>query len=378
MGDEDPNDTEVLDEEPRSILLGLISQLRKGMDLHRVTLPTFVLEPRSMLERITDFMSHPELILSVAKQEDPVIRFVSVVRYYLSGWHIKPKGVKKPYNPVLGEHFRAKWVFPDKTEAFFVSEQVSHHPPISAYYYASPENNLIISGDIRPKSKFLGNSAATLMQGESKIYFTNRSGEVYRISMPNVYARGILFGRMVMELGDNSTVKCGKNDLTCELEFRTKGFFSGAYNSIYGKIKRESTGEVLYEITGKWSEIIYIKDIQEVRRFCSMYMIQRYTLRLLWSKVTSALIGRNLDLATDEKTLIEDNQRNEAKLREIEGIDWRSRYFVNENNEFNFKQIHNLSKDPQTTKRQIEAFIFSTHSPPGFHSPIGPHHNQDE
>src|SRR6266498_295894 len=61
--DEICNDTEVLDEEPRSILMGLISQLRKGMDLHRVTLPTFVLEPRSMLERITDFMSHPELIL---------------------------------------------------------------------------------------------------------------------------------------------------------------------------------------------------------------------------------------------------------------------------------------------------------------------------
>lgn len=35
---------------------------RVGMDLHRVTFPTFVLEPRSMLERITDFMSHPELI----------------------------------------------------------------------------------------------------------------------------------------------------------------------------------------------------------------------------------------------------------------------------------------------------------------------------
>jgi hypothetical protein len=89
------------------------------MDLHRVTLPTFVLEPRSMLERITDFMSHPDLILSVQKEKDPVNRFVSVVRYYLSGWHIKPKGVKKPYNPVLGEHFRAKWTFPDKTEAFF-------------------------------------------------------------------------------------------------------------------------------------------------------------------------------------------------------------------------------------------------------------------
>lgn len=33
-----------------------------GMDLQRVAFPTFVLEPRSMLERITDFMSHPDLI----------------------------------------------------------------------------------------------------------------------------------------------------------------------------------------------------------------------------------------------------------------------------------------------------------------------------
>ncbi|RIB03952.1 hypothetical protein C2G38_1989118 [Gigaspora rosea] len=354
MADEEcTNDTEVLDEEPRSILLGLISQLRKGMDLHRVTLPTFVLEPRSMLERITDFMSHPELILGVSKQDDKLQRFVSVVKYYLSGWHIKPKGVKKPYNPVLGEHFRAKWKFSDNTESIFVSEQVSHHPPISAYYYVSPENNLIISGDIRPKSKFLGNSAATLMQGESKIFFTNRPGEVYRITMPNVYARGILFGRMVLELGDNATVRCEKNDLICEIEFRTKGFFTGSYNSIYGKIKRESTGECLYEITGKWSDIMYIKNLttgnKEVLfnvRESKIYPKivapeeeqEENESRRLWSKVTSALIGRNLDLATDEKTIIEDNQRNEAKLREAEGIDWRPRFFLYENDEFIFKQ----------------------------------------
>jgi hypothetical protein len=38
------------------------SASRVGMDLHKVTFPTFVLEPRSMLERITDFMAHPDLI----------------------------------------------------------------------------------------------------------------------------------------------------------------------------------------------------------------------------------------------------------------------------------------------------------------------------
>jgi len=80
------------DEDEGSIILSLISQLRcappppiserptdkftqtptllwpqlpfrrVGMDLSKVTLPTFVLEPRSMLERITDFMAHPDLI----------------------------------------------------------------------------------------------------------------------------------------------------------------------------------------------------------------------------------------------------------------------------------------------------------------------------
>ncbi len=69
MGDVNPAtlgaevDKEVLDEGQGSIIMGLIAQLRKGSDLHRITLPTFVLEPRSMTERITDFMSHPDLIL---------------------------------------------------------------------------------------------------------------------------------------------------------------------------------------------------------------------------------------------------------------------------------------------------------------------------
>ncbi len=59
----DPDCTEVLEDNSRSILMGIISQLRKDMDLQRVTLPTFVLEPRSMLERVTDFMSHPDLLI---------------------------------------------------------------------------------------------------------------------------------------------------------------------------------------------------------------------------------------------------------------------------------------------------------------------------
>ena len=54
---------EELGVEPRNIILAIISQATRGMDLHRIAFPTFVLEPRSMLERITDFMAHPQLII---------------------------------------------------------------------------------------------------------------------------------------------------------------------------------------------------------------------------------------------------------------------------------------------------------------------------
>lgn len=183
------DDMEELDDENGSILLSLIGQLRIGMDLSRVTLPTFVLEPRSMLERITDFMSHPDLIFGAAALDDPVQRFVAVMRYYLAGWHIKPKGVKKPYvvslpplrtphpilspsafclrgrpsssppnpearlltladppvlrafryNPVIGEFFQCSYTYADGSHGYYIAEQGTPMPLVALACSASAE-----------------------------------------------------------------------------------------------------------------------------------------------------------------------------------------------------------------------------------------------
>lgn len=63
----DVEDKEVLDESQGSIIMGIIAQLRKGSDLSKITLPTFVLEPRSMCERMTDFMAHSELLARLVR-----------------------------------------------------------------------------------------------------------------------------------------------------------------------------------------------------------------------------------------------------------------------------------------------------------------------
>lgn len=60
---------------------------------------------------------------SAEECDDPEERFMKVLQYYLAGWHIKPKGVKKPYNPVLGEFFRCRYDYPNGTQGFYIAEQ---------------------------------------------------------------------------------------------------------------------------------------------------------------------------------------------------------------------------------------------------------------
>ncbi|KAJ1676140.1 Oxysterol-binding protein OBPa [Spiromyces aspiralis] len=54
---------EALDPEAGSIILAMVRQFTRDMDLSKVTFPTFVLEPRSFTERVTDFMTHPDVLL---------------------------------------------------------------------------------------------------------------------------------------------------------------------------------------------------------------------------------------------------------------------------------------------------------------------------
>jgi len=128
----------------------------------------------------------------------------------------------------------------------------------------APEHKIRIDGCLKPRSKFLGNSAASMMEGIAILRFLNRGhgpkGERYILTQPNMYARGILFGKMKYELGDHSFVRCPELGLSADIEFKTKGYFGGTYNAIGGTIRNEKTGEVLYELSGMWSGEMWLTD----------------------------------------------------------------------------------------------------------------------
>jgi oxysterol-binding protein-related protein 8 len=148
---------------------------------------------------------------------------------------------------------------------------------------------------------------------------------------------------MKLELGDHSYIRCEKSGLIADIEFKTKGFISGTYNAIIGKIKRDvPNGEVLYEISGKWNEEMWIKDARTGEKellfnaetakptFCLVRPLdeqEERESRRLWHRVTQAIIRRDQTTATDAKTAIEDRQREETRARDADGVTWHPRYF---------------------------------------------------
>lgn len=60
---EEEEDTSISMESHGSMVSHLLSQVKIGMDLTKVVLPTFILERRSLLEMYADYFAHPDLFL---------------------------------------------------------------------------------------------------------------------------------------------------------------------------------------------------------------------------------------------------------------------------------------------------------------------------
>lgn len=110
--------------------------------------------------------------------------------------------------------------------------------------------------------------------------------------------------------------------------------------------------------------------------------------RRLWSKVSKAVTQNDLDAATDEKIVIEDKQREDAKYREENGIKWKPRYFDQiDKDQYEFKGIQRYSsfvsgeimvskfsvlsidfKSPKATK-ELQSMLFDSKALPEDQAP---------
>ncbi|XP_017967025.1 oxysterol-binding protein-related protein 8 isoform X4 [Drosophila navojoa] len=323
---------EELAEENKSLIWCIVKQVRPGMDLSKVVLPTFILEPRSFLDKLSDSYYHADLLSRAVHEDDAYTRMKFVVQWYLSGFYKKPKGLKKPYNPILGETFRCYWQHPNGSRTFYIAEQVSHHPPVSAFYVTNREDGFSISCSILAKSKFYGNSTSAVLEGMATMTLLPR-GEIYTATTPYAHCKGILMGTLSMELGGKINIECENTGYKTELEFKLKPFLGGSdtINVVVGKIKLGK--ETLATINGHWDKELRLKDLKtgeesvllKVDAEMRSKRLIRHVVPLekqlptesqrLWSLVSDAIAREDQVAATEQKTVLEENQREAAKSR---------------------------------------------------------------
>ncbi|XP_075879008.1 oxysterol-binding protein-related protein 9 isoform X5 [Nelusetta ayraudi] len=349
-------------EEHKSVIMHLLSQVRLGMDLTKVVLPTFILERRSLLEMYADFFAHPDLFVSIAEQPEPRERMVQVVRWYLSAFHAGRKGsvAKKPYNPILGEVFYCHWDLPNEAEESaplpetvsdgpvpwssansvrFVAEQVSHHPPISAFYAECLDKKIQFNAHIWTKSKFLGMSIGVHNIGQGCVSCLEHD-EHYILTFPNGYGRSILTVPWV-ELGGECNISCSKSGYSANIVFHTKPFYGGKKHRVTADIFPPNDKKSFCSIEGEWNGVMFAKwatgentvfiDTKKLgiikKKVRKLEDQLDHESRRLWRDVTLNLKLKDIDAATDAKHRLEEKQRAEARERKEKEQQWETRLF---------------------------------------------------
>ncbi|XP_011155819.1 oxysterol-binding protein-related protein 9 [Solenopsis invicta] len=348
-----------------SVVSHLLSQVKIGMDLTRVVLPTFILERRSLLEMYADYFAHPDQFVSIADMPTPRERMVQVIRWYLCSFHAGRKSgvAKKPYNPVLGEIFRCHWNIPNATfsdnaadsssrlvadgpvpwckenQLSFVAEQVSHHPPVSAFYAEHVGKKISFGAHVWTKSKFLGLSIGVHNVGKGWVNVLQH-GEEYVLTFPNGYGRSI-FTIPWIELGGTVTINCIQTGYQATVEFLTKPFYGGKRNRITCQAFQAGDKKPFLIINGEWSGAMEAKtsdgkseifaDVRElnterklVKTICEQDECES---RRVWRDVTVGLRINDMDKASAAKCTIEQKQREEARLRKENNATWQTKLF---------------------------------------------------
>lgn len=241
-----------------ALIFDIVNQMKSGKDLYRISLPTAFICPQSMTEYILQFIIPNEYLDGINEIQDPLERMIRVAKWWMSNLcHLPRKNYmhSKPYNPILGEFFRAKIFHPKNgSETWYFAEQVSHHPPGTACVLKNAQMGITLNLSLVPRSKFHGNSVSTILDGTIEMTL-DKIGEKYTIqSFPWVLARPLVFGTQTLEFWQFLKIKNENINIFCKVEF-----FWKQNNELKGKIRMD--GKKKFEIKGSITDKVNIKDL---------------------------------------------------------------------------------------------------------------------
>lgn len=253
--------------------------------------------------------------------------------------------MKKPLNAFLGEVFIGS-CGPNGDETKLVSEQVSHHPPVTACYLWNEKAGVRAEGFTRQEITFSG--SVNIQQIGHAVLHLDQYDEDYLIPLPNVKVKGILTGGPYPELTEPCTIVSSAG-FVAEVDFSGKKLLGmgGEKNHVEAKIyktedkKREKP---IFTVEGNWTESLTFKDSKgetiDTYNIASAASTEFQTLSLdqqdpwesrkAWNGVISSINAGDMKGVAEHKNKLENAQRELRTKGETSEENWRALFFAKE------------------------------------------------
>ncbi|KAH9834466.1 Oxysterol-binding protein [Rhodofomes roseus] len=343
-------------------------------DLSSLTAPPFILSGISLTEFPAYWCERPEVFSSIADATDEESRSIAVLKWFIStlksqytSRNEKLGSEKKPLNPVLGEVFAGYW--PDiggRGQTNLVVEQVSHHPPITAFYIENPSKGIYLQGHNAQKTSFSGGSIIVKQIGHAVLTVDLPDGgkEEFLITLPRLRIDGLWYGSPYIELSETSYIQSSTGWLST-IEYKGKGYFSGKSHSFKAALsppgtlqakhvfegtwhqtsKNVHTGAAFTDVTGPKEEVT-VREVEEQDEWES---------RRLWRWVAKGIRDGDFETASREKSKIENEQRQRRKDEAAAGTTWQLKYFDHIDSDPTYERLGKLFKANPPTE---DAYIY--------------------
>ncbi|KAF4586212.1 Oxysterol binding protein [Pleurotus pulmonarius] len=364
-------------------------------DLSSMTAPPFILSPVSLTEFPAYWCERPELFAAIADAKSDEDRALAVLKWFIStlkGQYTSRNDTmgseKKPLNPVLGELFYGMW--PDKDgrgQTDLLVEQVSHHPPITAYVIENKAKGLKLVGHNAQKTSFSGGSIIVKQIGHAILTVKNPSASSasgsppvteYLITLPRLRIDGLWYGSPYIELCETSYIVGGGYVST--VEYKGKGYFSGKSHSFKASVTpapgapgREHVIEGLWHATSKFvkggvsgrgdfhdvsgpkEEVTVVAGGGDGGDGAPEGEMGEFETRKLWRLVAKGIREGDFESASREKGRIENEQRQRRRDELAAGTSWALKHFTPIASDPVYERLSVLAKIQPPTE---DAYVF--------------------
>ncbi|KAH7372624.1 hypothetical protein KP509_17G013500 [Ceratopteris richardii] len=315
-----------------------------------VTLPVIIFEPMTMLQRMAEILEYADLLNKADQCDDPYVKMV-----YATSWavtiYFAYQRTWKPFNPILGETYEMA----NHLGINFISEQVSHHPPMSCGHAENEHFTYDVTSKLR--TKFLGNSLDVYPVGRTRVTL-KRTGEVLDLVPPPTKVNNLIFGRTWLDSPGEMVMSNLTTGDKVVLYFHPCGWFGAGRYEVDGYVyNKDEEPKIL--ITGKWNNSLSYQpcdiegeplpgtELKEVWKVTEMPENDKFQYTYFAHKLNSfdtaprgllpsdsrlrpdrsALELGDLNKAGVEKTRMEEKQRAEKRQRESLKQEFTPRWF---------------------------------------------------